>query len=62
MDNIYRRIEAWGYPRRGTDWLRRQRVLVIILLAVLSWSLCIALLVGIYFLGAQLVGWIAGRF
>jgi len=32
-------MEAWGYPKRGTDWLRRQRLLILITLVLLSWVL-----------------------
>ena len=43
LEFIYRRLEAWGYPRAGVDWLRRRRLLVIVVLAALCWVVCIAL-------------------
>jgi hypothetical protein len=38
IDNLYRLIETWGYPRAGTDWLRRHRVWFIVILACLAWA------------------------
>lgn len=55
MESIYRRLEAMGYPRSGTDWLRRQRFAVIAILAALSWALAVAVLVGLYMLSLPVV-------
>lgn len=37
-------MEFLGYPRQGTDWLRRQRMPIILGLAILAW--CIFLFFG----------------
>lgn len=41
METIYRRMESWGFPAAGTVWLRRRRLPVIMILAILSWALVI---------------------
>jgi len=43
MDRIFDMLLAAGYPRVGVDWLRRRRLLVIIVLAGVSWALFIGL-------------------
>jgi len=43
-----RRIEAWGYPKPATDWLRRHRLLTIVVLAAGSWAGLLALIVALY--------------
>lgn len=50
MEAIYRRMESWGFPAAGTAWLRRRRLPVIIILAILSWALFIALGMTLYHL------------
>ncbi len=42
LDDIYRLLETWGYPRQGIDWLRRHRAWVIVGLALLAWGVLIA--------------------
>ncbi|SEQ47789.1 hypothetical protein SAMN05428969_3196 [Devosia sp. YR412] len=41
MEIVFRRLESWGFPRAGTDWLRRRRLVTILVLAILSWVLFI---------------------
>ena len=42
MDSLYRLLTALGYPPEGIDWLRKRRLLVIVLLAIAAWALFIA--------------------
>lgn len=42
MEIVFRRLESWGFPRAGTDWLRRRRLVTILVLAILAWALFIA--------------------
>lgn len=37
MERVFLLMEAWGYPRQGTDWLRKRRLFVIAALAILCW-------------------------
>ena len=48
-------MEAWGYPRRGADWLRRRRLLAILVLAVLSWCVMVGLGFLVYFLAGEIL-------
>jgi hypothetical protein len=43
MDRVYNVLLSLGYPRAGIDWLRRHRLLTILVLAALSWLPVIAL-------------------
>lgn len=43
MNRIFDLLLAFGYPKVAVDWLRRRRLLVIIVLAGLSWALFIGL-------------------
>ena len=60
MEALFRRLEAWGYPREALEWLRRHRLLAIVILAVASWFCFLVLFLGAYFLGSQLYGIITG--
>tara|TARA_R110002020_G_scaffold475790_1_gene712328 strand:+ start:4997 stop:5203 length:207 start_codon:yes stop_codon:yes gene_type:complete len=53
VEVIFRRLEAWGYPAAGLAWLRRRRLLVIIILAILSWICFLALFLAAYAVGTQ---------
>ncbi|WDQ98332.1 hypothetical protein PSC71_14010 [Devosia sp. J2-20] len=37
MERAFGWLLAIGYPRQGVDWLRRHRLWVILVLAVLAW-------------------------
>lgn len=39
MERALSWLLALGYPRSGVDWLRRHRLSVIIVLALLAWLL-----------------------
>jgi hypothetical protein len=60
VERVFLLMEAWGYPRRGTDWLRRRRLLVIAVLATLSWVLVLAVCWTAYILMTQLAGSVGG--
>jgi hypothetical protein len=62
LERFYRRLEAWGYPQTGTDWLRRHRLGVIVALAILSWILAIVLLMGLYRVFVQAYDVASGAF
>ena len=47
-------MEAWGYPREGADWLRRRRLLAILVLAALSWCAVVGLGFLIYFVAGEI--------
>ena len=51
MEALFRRLEAWGYPAPAIDWLRKRRLLVIVILALLSWTVLAVLAIGIYSAG-----------
>lgn len=37
MDRVYEILLSLGYPREGIDWLRRHRLGIILVLALLAW-------------------------
>ena len=41
MEQVYAWLSAIGYPRRGIDHLRRHRLAVILILAVVCWIIVI---------------------
>ena len=43
MERVFTWLLAAGYPDKGVDWLRQRRMLVVIVLALLSWALFIGL-------------------
>lgn len=43
MERVYLMLQAFRYPSEGIDWLRRRRLLVILVLAVAAWALFIGL-------------------
>jgi hypothetical protein len=43
VERIYQLLLTAGYPIQGVDWLRRHRTIIIILLAIASWMLFIAI-------------------
>lgn len=43
MERVFAWLLAAGYPQQGIDWLRRRRLAVLIVLALLSWVLLIGL-------------------
>jgi hypothetical protein len=43
LERIYQLLLTAGYPVRGVDWLRRHRLGTIIVLAIASWALFIAI-------------------
>lgn len=43
LERIYQMLLTAGYPMEGVDWLRRHRASLIILLAIASWALFIAI-------------------
>ncbi len=45
MESIFRFLYRIGYPAAATEWLRRRRLLTLLILAVLSWVLVIVLVV-----------------
>lgn len=45
LESIYRFLFKMGYPLAAIAWLRRRRLLTILVLAVLSWALVFALVV-----------------
>lgn len=55
MERIFKNLQAWGFPQAGIDWLRRRRLLVIILLAAISWVAFAGLAVAIYLLASHLM-------
>ena len=59
METIFRRLEAWGYPVAVIDWLRKRRLLVIVVLAVLSWLFGIALFLGVFLAVTHLMAYVA---
>lgn len=54
METIYRRLEAWGCPLAAIDWLRNRRLLVIVVLALLSWVSVVAIGMGLHAIATQL--------
>lgn len=56
---MYKVLEACGYPRAGTDWLRRRRLLVVLVLAILSWLLFLLLGGMIYLVALQVIEFFA---
>jgi len=59
VETIFRRLEAWGYPVAAIDWLRKRRLLVIVVLAVLSWLFGIALFLGVFLAVTHLMAYVA---
>ena len=57
LDNIYQRLETWGYPRVAIDWLRGHRLVAIIGLAIACW----ALVLGVGWLAFGLVWWLVSQ-
>lgn len=43
MERVFRLFESLGYPRKGTDRLRRKRGWVIVVLAILAWIVILAI-------------------
>jgi len=41
LERIYELLLTAGYPLGGVDWLRRHRLLTIIVMAVAAWGLFI---------------------
>ena len=39
MERVYRLASSLGFPKSGVEWLRRHRLLLIIILAAASWAL-----------------------
>jgi hypothetical protein len=37
MELVYQWLDALGFPGKGTEWLRRHRLLTILALAVIAW-------------------------
>ena len=54
MERLYSRLEAWGYPRVGVDWLRRRKLLTIAILGALSWVLFMIVFFGLSYLASEL--------
>lgn len=48
-------MEAMGYPRRGSDWLRRKRGWVIVVLAVFAWIAVVGFGFGLIQLGREVL-------
>ena len=59
MERVLQLMEAWGYPRSGTDWLRRRRLLAIVVMALLSWALFGIVVLGIHFLSQEFASLVA---
>lgn len=43
MERLYRTLLWLGYPEAGVKWLRRHRLYVIVLLAILAWVPVVAI-------------------
>ena len=54
LERVLQLMEAWGYPRRGADWLRRRRLLAILVLAVLSWCALVGFGFAAYFVAGEI--------
>lgn len=39
VERIYKILLSYGYPPKAVDWLRRHRLMIIILLALLCWAI-----------------------
>jgi hypothetical protein len=53
MERVYDALLSLGYPAAGVDWLRRLRLHIIVLLAILAWLPIIAVVrVLMWFFGA----------
>ena len=50
VERVFQLMEAWGYPKAATDWLRRRRLIIIAMMAILSWCVFLALGWAILFL------------
>lgn len=58
MERVYRILEACGYPSEATDWLRRRRLLVVLVLAAVSWIIFLVLGGMIYALALQFIDFV----
>lgn len=43
MDRFYQLLLDAGYPREGVDWLKRHRLITIVILALAAWGLFIGI-------------------
>ena len=43
MERVYRTLLWLGYPEAGVEWMRRHRLPVIVVLAILAWMPILAL-------------------
>lgn len=53
MERVYDALLSLGYPAAGVDWLRRLRLHVIVLLAILAWlPIIVVVRLLMWFIGA----------
>lgn len=53
MERIFKRLERWGIPLESLDWLRRRRLLVIVVIALVGWIAALAVGFAAYFVAGE---------
>ena len=56
VERVLQLFESMGYPRQGTDWLRRKRGWVIVVLAILAWVAVLAFCSAFALVAMEVVG------
>ena len=54
MERIFKRLERWGLPLESLEWLRRRRLLVIVVIALVGWIAALAVGLAAYFVASDL--------
>ncbi|HEV7345674.1 MAG TPA: hypothetical protein VGN60_08610 [Devosia sp.] len=54
LERVFILAEYVGFPKPVTEWLRHRRIVVIILLAILSWCIFALLAFALFFVGTEI--------